>query len=264
MAIDNELIVDFIGELFFSESTSFEGHFLVYEKFLLRLGYDGGTYTFLPQLQFEAMKDLPTIFQSTSAYPTGFIKQYTDERLDQSDFTMRKILEGDMAPMDWREYELTGLLSKEEVAVIKLAREAYGINNALSIPIMHEEHGGAGASVISYKPDDAFKTLKNETLESLVAITKLFHGHIFNLEALTDKFIQPILGKLKPNEVIILKYKASGKLMKNIQAETGLSESYASNMLGDLRKKMGGLSTDRLMYLLGLLNTFQGTNGTNH
>jgi len=260
MAIDHKLISSFVSEMQFSysesETISLEQHFSVYEKFLRQLGYDGATYSFAPTIQIEIMTNLPAFFLSTSAYPIAFIEQYTAERLDQKDFTVRKILAGEMTPMDWREHEVNGWISETEAYVIKLARDKYGIKNGISIPMINEEKGLAGASVISYENDDAFKELKEQTLDSLVSITRLFHARIFSEEDLTHKFILPILENLTEKEIIILSYKASGKLMVNIEEETGISSSFAANLLSNLRKRLGGVNTDRLMYLLGLLNTF--------
>jgi len=259
MAIDHKLISSFVSEMQFSysesESISLEQHFSVYEKFLRQLGYDGATYSFVPKIQIEVMKDLPAIFLSTSAYPIGFIEQYTAERLDQNDFTVRKILAGEMIPMDWREHEINGWVSEIEANVIKLARDKYGIKNAISIPMLYEEKGLAGASVISYLNDDAFNKLKEKTLDSLLSITRLFHVRISSEEDLTYKFILPVLKNLSEKEITILSYKASGKLMVNIEDETGISSSFAANLLSRLRKRLGGINTERLMYLMGLLNT---------
>ena len=256
MSFDHKLITDFISELHFSQPVSLDDNFQVYKKFLARLGYDGATYTFLPQIQLEVMKDLPTIFLSTESYPVGFITQYTEERLDSVDFTIRKMKEGYMEPMDWREHELSNTLNEEELYVINLAREEYGILNAISIPMMNEEKGGAGASIISYKDDNSFNELKQETLEALVSITRLFHERVINHEDLSHKFILPVMATLTPTEIKILKYKATGLPMKNIEDNIGISSSYASNALGRLRKRLGRVSTERLLYLLGLLNTF--------
>ena len=250
------LIFDFISELHFSKQVPLEELFQVYENFLLDLGYDGATYTFVSAIQIEAMKELPAVFLSTESYPMGFLSQYTEDRLDQHDFTVRKIKAGEMAPMDWREHELKGWVSKEEAEVIKLARDKYGIKNAISIPMMHEEKGGAGASIISYKEDDAFNVLKEKSLDLLLIITRLFHERIFIQDDLNRKFVSPALESLTAKELVILRYKASGKPMKNIEEHTEISMSYAANVLSDLRVRLGGVNTVRLMYLLGLLNTF--------
>ncbi|MGB1311576.1 MAG: helix-turn-helix transcriptional regulator [Leucothrix sp.] len=255
MILAHEFVPRFISELHFSKPVSLDDNFRVYEKFLRQLGYDGATYTFVPKIQIEVMTDMATVFLSTESYPQGFIDQYAKEQLQKYDFTVRRITEGYMKPMDWREHELKGLVTQEELAVITLAREQYGIKNALSIPMSYEERGGAGASVISYKEDDEFNQLKANTLETLVAITRLFHERVFNHEDLAHKFIMPILATLTPTEIAILKYKASGQTMKQFKDHTSISMSHATNVLSRLRKRLGGVSMERLLYLLGLLNT---------
>ena len=256
MEAARKLTLEFISELHFPKPISLEEHFLVYEKFLRRLGYDGATYTFLPTIQLEVMTELPTIFLSTESYPMGFIEQYNEENLDQNDFTIRKIKAGEMAPMDWREHELNDWVNRKEAAVIRLARDKYGIKNAISIPMMHEKKGGAGASVISYKDDKPFNILKEQSLDLLVSFTRLFHERIINQGDLTHRFVIPVLESLTEKEITILNYKASGKAMKNIEEHSGISMSYAANVMSDLKKRLGGVNTERLMYLLGLLNTF--------
>ena len=253
------LIFDFISELHFSKQVPLEELFQVYESFLINLGYDGATYTFASTIQTEVMKELPAIFLSTESYPMGFLSQYTEERLDQHDFTIRKIKAGEMAPMDWREHELKGWVSKEEAEVIKLARGKYGIRNAISIPMMQEEKGAAGASIISYKEDISFNQLKEKSLGLLLVITRLFHERIFIQDDLNRKFVSPALDSLTAKELVILRYKASGKPMKNIEEHAGISMSYAANVLSNLKARLGGVNTVRLMYLLGLLNTFDTT-----
>ncbi len=254
MIVDSEIIRKYITELCFTNTL--EEHFEVFEKFIRLLGYDGGTYTYVPQLQIEAMKELPAVFLSTEGYPMAFLEQYTAERLDQNDFTIRKIQEGKLEPMDWRYHELHDDLSRKELGVLRLAREKYGIKNGISIPLMLEAKGGAGVSLISYAEDAAFQPLKDKTLDTLVSMSRLLHEKIANNEDLSHKFIFPVLESLTNTEITILTYKASGQAMKSLEESTGISSSYAANVLGGLRKRMGGLSTDRLMYLLGLLNAF--------
>jgi DNA-binding CsgD family transcriptional regulator len=58
---------------------------------------------------------------------------------------------------------------------------------------------------------------------------------------------------LNGTEITILRYAASGKPLKNIQDHTGISYRYASNVLDKLRDKLGGISRDRLLYLVGFL-----------
>ncbi|MBK8453924.1 MAG: hypothetical protein IPL34_11545 [Thiofilum sp.] len=53
---------------------------------------------------------------------------------------------------------------------------------------------------------------------------------------------------------MILRYLASGSPMKRIKESTGISKNYADNLLLQLRRRLGVPTTNRLMYLFGLLS----------
>ena len=181
------------------------------------------------------------------------MQHYSENRLDRSDFTIRKVLQGHFEPMDWQEHETNNLITKQEAMVIKVAREDFGIVNAISIPTMMHEMGAAGASVISRETNNMFSLLKYQKLDTLIHLTRLFHDLNFANFNLPDKFILPLFETLKPKEIVILQYLATGKPMKNIQDYTGISHSYATNVLAELRLRLGGINNDKLMYLFGLM-----------
>jgi hypothetical protein len=248
----HSLLGSYIAELYAAETL--ETRFQVYEKYLKQLGFDGATYLFAARAQWEAFTSIPAVFLHTTAYPTQFLEHYNTERLDQCDFTIRKVLEGDTRPKDWREHEQQAQLSAKEHHVIQLAREDYGIMNAISIPTMLDERGAAGASIISTEKDYAFQTLKHERLETLRYCTKLFHDINFADSSLPQKFVLPLVTSLKPKEITIIRYLASGAPFKNIEDTTGITYSYATNVLEKLRHRLGGITKDKLLYLIGLLN----------
>lgn len=251
--MDNFDWVDrFISEL--DTAVSLEDRFQLYGKYLTELGFDGATYIFAPRIQYEAMPHLPGIFLYTESYPLSFLEHYNRERLDQQDFTIRKVFSGETAPMDWREHELSGDLSTAEVNLIRLARETYGICNAISIPTMLDERGAAGVSVISSKLDEAFQQLKQEKMLRLVGITRLFHASNFLDSEWSLYFTLPLLKSLSVTEMNILNYKASGKPLKNINDHLDVKYSYATNVVSTLLTRLGNTNSDRLMYLFGLLN----------
>ncbi|MBO0612554.1 MAG: hypothetical protein RL122_1310 [Pseudomonadota bacterium] len=252
MSVDHALLGNYIAELY--ATNTLEERFQIYEKYLQLLGFEGATYTFAARAQWEAFTDIPAIFLHTATYSTEFLQHYEAERLDQQDFTVRKVLGGDIQPMDWREHETQAQLNPDEKHLIQLAREDYGIINAISIPTMFDERGAAGASIVSSEKDHAFQVLKQERLDTLIHCTKLFHDINFADASLPHKFILPLLASLKSKEIVVLRYLASGKPFKNIQDSTDISYFYATNILDGMRNRLGKITKDKLLYLVGLLN----------
>ncbi len=68
------------------------------------------------------------------------------------------------------------------------------------------------------------------------------------------KFILPILKTLTPKKIILIKYLISGKPMKYISDNEDITTRYAEKLLIELRKQFGNITTNELIYLLGLLN----------
>ncbi|WGZ89658.1 MAG: autoinducer binding domain-containing protein [Candidatus Thiocaldithrix dubininis] len=249
--VDHFLLGRYIAELY--AASTLETRFKVFEKYVKELGFEGASYTFAPRAHWEVFTQMPAIFLHSDTYPQNFLTHYAENRLDRHDFTIRKVLQGEFDPMDWREHELQRTITLAEAKVIELAREDYGIVNAITIPTMMHEMGAAGASVISSEKDSTFGLLKQQKLDTLIHLTRLFHDLNFANFNLPDKFILPLFETLKPKEIVILQYLATGKPMKNIQDYTGISHSYATNVLAELRLRLGGINNDKLMYLFGLM-----------
>ncbi|HPE60763.1 MAG TPA: autoinducer binding domain-containing protein [Thiolinea sp.] len=254
MVIDHALVGQFVSALY--GANVLEQRFQLYGRYIRQLGYDGATYAFASRMQYEIIPALPVRFLSVEAYPLAFLAHYQRERLDQQDFTVRRLLSGNMMPMDWREYELSGDLRAEEVAVIRLAREQYGIRNAISVPVMLESRGAAGISVISSLEDESFRILKQGTQETLWRLSRLFHDISFADPDWSQHFIRQVYQSLSEKEIALLRYRAGGGIMKKVEDETGIDYSVASNIMSSLRKRLGGVNTERLMYLFGLLSAF--------
>ncbi|SKA67611.1 Autoinducer binding domain-containing protein [Thiothrix eikelboomii] len=236
-------------------AASLEARFQLYGEYIKQLGFDGATYIFAPRIQYEIMPHLPGIFLYTESYPLDFLDHYRRDRLDRQDFTIRKVLNGETASMDWREHELSGELSAAEVSLIQLARENYGIRNAISIPTMLDARGAAGVSIISSKADGDFQQLKQEKMTRLVGITRLFHASNSLDSDWSLHFTLSVFKSLSATEMSILNYKATGKPLKNINDYLDVKYSYATNVVSTLLKKLGNTNSDQLMYLFGLLNS---------
>lgn len=86
--------------------------------------------------------------------------------------------------------------------------------------------------------------------------TKIFYYLVVHQpsSSLINAFVIPLLFDLKPKEVFILRYLASGQHLKNIQDTGEISYSYANNLLKELRERLGGITSNQLMYILGRLD----------
>ena len=252
MSVDKQVLGDFTADIYHQNSLS--DFFRVYNKYVQTLGFDGVAYTFLPELSLEKNIQRAPVFMSSELFPNRFIEHYTQDRLDHHDFTIKRIKAKKMTPMDWQVFARSDRLTQEEKTTITIAHCDYDIKNAISIPTMSEDSGVAGASIISTETNANFEKLKKERLETLLICTKLFHDATVNLSrsSLADTFVMPLLTDMKPKEIIILRYFASGNSLKNIYDSTGISYSYASNLLSALRQRFGGISNEKLMYIIGL------------
>lgn len=257
MPLKHVLVGHFVDDLYQVETVS--ERFRVYENYIHNLGFDGATYTFFPNVLWEFNNSFSPIFLHTQEYPTAFLKHYAEANFHEHDFTIRVgnslRLNKTTAPplaLDWREHERAGLISKDENSVIQVAREEYGIRNALTIPTQRPTEGLGGMSVISSEKDAGFQHLKQENMETLLRCTQVFHDISFGNSRHVAIFAQPFLQTLKPKEIHILRHLALGYPLKQISQ--GISYRYAANMLDELRARMGGISKDKLMYLIGQLH----------
>ena len=251
MLLKCDLLGRFVDDLYQVETVSARFH--VYQTYIIRLGFDGATYTFFPSALLQINYSFSPVFLHTEDYPVSFLDHYEKARFQECDFTIRLGNTTNVpAVMDWREHELNGLVSDSESLVIQVAREDYGIRNALTIPTLNPKAGIGGMSIISTEKDRNFQILKHENLPTLMRCTQLFHDISFCNSRNAIIFLEPFLRTLKPKDIQVLKHLASGQPLKTI--DKGISYRYAANRLDDLRARMGGISKDKLMYIIGQLH----------
>ena len=252
--MNDTLLRDYLFELY--QATSFNDRFNIYYKYTRKLGFEDVAYSIMPGIQFESIYKKNPVFMSSGSFSTDFLDHYSSEELIKDDFTIRNIKDNKLSPMDWRDYEKNMRLREKEKNLILLAREDYGIRNALSIPTMKNDLGIAGASIICSDNDNAFKGLKQERMRDLVFITHRFHESNLNKRNLPKMFVAPFLEYLTVNEIGILCHLASGQHFQRIEYSIDIaSYKVASNALNNLRKKkFNNITKERLMYLCGFIN----------
>lgn len=251
--MDYQLIGSFIDELL--SANSLVERFSIYERYILALGFDGATYTFLPPANLNSDLELSPVFAATEDYPVAFLDHYQQARFDQRDFTIRKGLSGFEGLLDWWEYERRQQISTEEMEVLLVAREDYAIRNGISVLSSDGCRGFAGTSIISTVSDAEFQRLKQEHLGTLHRIVKTFHAFTFSDRQLTAQFLMPFFESLSPKELDLLRHIAQGKPFKQVGYSIDVASSkVAANILSRIREKFGGVTRDRLMFLAGLYN----------
>jgi len=256
MDASNKIIGSFCSELYTVKS--FEPHFKIYEKYIKLLGYDGACYTFLPKIQVANIPLVNPVFKRTKHFPQAFLDNYEKQQFHHHDFTIRKGKENcSYIPMDWRDNELNGDLSDEEKKLIIFARDNHGITNAFTIPTQISDAILAGATVISSLPDHDFKQLKIETLNTLDIITKLFHDKCSSSLSLVSIFSKPLLNKLNPTEMAVLRCLVDGIPTKQLADYVEISHTSAKNVICNLCNKLGGINRDQLFFLIGRVNILQ-------
>jgi len=247
--MSKKIVAKFVNDIYLSTSDSLESRFNLFEKYVQQLGFDGVAYTFIPSFILDNSIGQAPIILHSGQYPDSLIEQYTNDRLDLSDFAVRQVKENKLSVIDWRSYQNSNKLSSAEKNVVQIVLHEHGIKNNLTIPTMTGAKGVSGVSVVSSANDAEFSLLKKERLESLECITNIFHRSNVDLN---EYFVKPYFSNFTPKEIIILKYLSKGLRLKNIAYETTISHSYALNVLSKLRRKLGSITHDKLMYDLGV------------
>ncbi len=255
--LSNQVLGDLVAKLYSLRSV--DERFDAYASVIESLGLDAVCYSFAPSTSLQPSLIHPPIFKYSSQFSEGFLQQYQEDDLYSRDFTIREIQENKLNTKDWKEYEASGSLTDKELGIIVLARDKYGINNAISIPTMKHAIGIAGVSIISYQSDEKFQQLKRDYLDVIQNCTKSFNDIVL-LQSSFDfaqAFVFPQLPKITPKENIVLHDLISGTVIKNIGASAKMSQSTVENHLSNLRKKFNVPSTLELKHLLESLNLIE-------
>lgn len=253
-----QLMGSYVFDLFDVDSIS--KRFNILERYITTLGFDAVIYTLFPTVTLGNKVLQPIVFNSND-FPKAFLTDYVAEQWEHSDFTVRYIKQHHKEAMDWRDYLISPDLREDEKALIVKAHHDYGVTNAISISLMFNGLGGAGASVISLENSINFLKLKQERLIALTYFLYVFHKlSVDQVEYLPYADLL-ILSRLTPKELIILRHLISKNPLKNIMnTYPGIKTAKAAyKVLDNVRYKLAkelGIRVTRnyLIYLLGLFD----------
>jgi len=247
----NNFLIDLITE--FDSSSNLHDCFKVLEKHVEALGFTGLVYSLIP-MGLNALANDGPVFLASSNFSPAFLDHYLNANFAANDFTIKKILKGDLNTIDWWSEERKGKLLTQEQQVIQVARADYNITNGLSIPTLSTLQHIAGASVISDATHTHFAMLLDERLLILQTIIRLFHYRVFSDFECRKAFYLPLINQLTDREKRVLQFTVSGQAYKAIDANHGISASSASNVRSDLFKMFGVKNVSELAYIAGLHN----------
>lgn len=243
------IVIDFITSL--DRSATDTDCFDALAKSVESLGFDGISYAAMPR-DLLALTSHSPVFMVSKGFSREFLIHYQAADFASHDFTIERIERGDLAPMNWADELARGQLSRMQKEVIQVAKVEYGINNAVSVPVLSNQHFLAGASVTSGESSTGFSTLWEERNSTLKLIVRLFHNKIFSSVEFRKHYYLPVLQSLSSKEKKMLKLVANGHRLKQSEDLYGISPTRAGNILSDLYKKLGVSNASELSYLLGV------------
>ena len=245
------VLTDFLERI--GLATNINDMFAALERAAILLGFDNISYTYVPLVIGNNLYQLSPIFLVSQSYETRFISHYVSEKLGQDDFTIKRIQNGDMSPMNWWEEAKKKTLSHKEQRVIEIARNDYGIRHGITIPTYSNNNGIAGVSVTSSESNAVFSLLCKERLTTIKAISQIFSDRVLISPKIRQNFMTPFLQKLTDMEKNVLKKLSQGFAPKIIAYELNSSQKYVNNVIATLRVKFGNITRDQLLYAAGLM-----------
>jgi len=248
-----QVFLDFCDDLYACRDV--DGMFAALEKAVQAMGFDNLSYTYVPGALGQSLTQLAPIFKLSRTYNTRFIQHYSEAKFGKDDFTIKRIMQGDLTPMVWWEEAGDKRLTQSELEVIAVAREDYGICHGVSVPTFTDRRSIAGVSVTREETDASFDQLWRERGDYLRKMSIMFSDRVLCMTEVKALFMAPILQSLSPTEKQVLCELAKGRNVKAVCQELHLDYKYVANsVLKSLRKKFGNVTRDTLMYEAGLLN----------
>jgi len=253
----------FVSNLY--EANSFEQAFGFFESEILKLGFDGVLYTYIPRLLLDNKFSVKPVFHVSEEFSQQYLNHYTEAHFERSDPLVRAVDDGVLVPISWQ-----GDICKQYMSVDSTSAEVfetarnYGINNGITIPLLSNHTGIAGASVISGETK-VFDKLMDSRIETLRLYTRLFHNLVISNAPYKSEFVKPLLNSLNDTEMQLLKGLSRGRSPAQLAHDLGKSEGYLEQVLIKLRRKFTGTNADesplinrnQLLYYAGLLDVLE-------
>lgn len=259
-----EKLHDYVDALL--KAASLQAAFSIYQKEVVRLGFDGVLYSIIPKAIMQSNFRVKPVFEVSSDFGGDFMSHYWEAEFYKHDPLIEALQAGIRETLDWNSVlcEQFISLSASTREVMDVAR-LNGIEQGLTIPLMTDERGVAAATIIS-RDSHGFSALKRAALADLEMRTSLFHNLVMANPGYSDVFSEPMVGMFNTKQLGYVVGMASGLSTEDIAYSLGTSVGYLEQSMLKLRRKMSGVSEfepatvnrNQVMYTAGLLNLLRG------
>ncbi len=253
-------LCDYVEALYQAEN--FDTAFDAFQNEVFNLGFDGVLYTYIPTPVINSNFSVKPVFHVSEGFAPEFRSHYVDAGFDQFDPLIKALVDGVQDPIDWWGQVCESYKQQDDNSrkVIDESR-SYGIQNGMTIPLMSDARGIAGASFISNE-DKIFNRLRTEQYPLVEIRTRLFHNLVIANRGYRDKFVRPLLNTFNTTQRRYVTGLISGRKTSEIAAELGTSPGYLDQSMIKLRRKLSGvddfasptITRNQVMYYAGLMN----------
>lgn len=234
--------------------TSFGEAFSSLCKKVERLGFDAVIYTFYPKTLHKS-RDIQPVLQYSDRF-APFVSHYIEQGYGNRDFVIRLAFKDHKRCIDWWEEINNGNIRPDELEVTVDGRDNFGIQNGVTIPILRGPHAIAGISVITFNPNQSyFEKLKSEKLDELINCASDYHFSLMTGDDSIYAFVSNVMKCLSEPQKLVIQHLLRNQPMKAITVcNPELSVKNAERILRAIKKELGDISTNQLMYLLGRMD----------
>lgn len=110
-------------------STSYEASFAAFCQYISELGYESASYAFIPRIALRGKQPTSPVFSCSENYNKSYFQHYQQERLDQYDYIIERLLNGYSKTLYWMDDLKDGNLNHQQKNVLQIMRYDYQIKN---------------------------------------------------------------------------------------------------------------------------------------
>ena len=258
-----ERLAQYVETLF--KCSGFSEAFIQLEHQAERMGFESVLYTQIPKALIDAKFTVEPVYEVSDNFSPAYLSHYAEARFDRHDPVIKAVECGESDPLNWwgPVHSRYAKSTRESKEVVESARD-YGIKNGITLPLMSDEQGIAGASFIT-SDERNFDVLWAERGQELELYTRVFHSIVTTSSSMNSHFSKPLLELLSNTELRLLIGLANGRTMAQVAVDINRGVKYLEQVMLSLRRKLSGVDSDtppainrnQLMYYAGLLKVLE-------